>query len=107
MSDSQPESLSSQDEQFVQDLAWKMLDERLDDEEAEQLALLLLHSEQARRAYVQVVQLHVGLLDHFGALPNGEELIKKLRATLQKTATETKSPPADEIITTQPTGAQS
>ena len=58
-------------------------------------------------AYVQVVQLHVGLLDHFGALPNGEELIKKLRATLQKTATETKSPPTDEIITTQPTGAQS
>lgn len=112
-------SPSAEDARFVAELAWKMLDNCLEEDEAEQLDLLLTHSESARQTYVQVVQMHVDLLDHYGALPSGEEFIKKALAAKAasppapaKTAAAAAAPsaspappPADEIAATERTGA--
>ena len=104
MSKSQPEAQRSQDEEIAHDLAWKLLDDRLDEEEAEQLSILLLHSEAARRTYVQVVQMHVGLLAHFGALPSGDDWMKKLQSIARSGSAS--GPPAAvaPIATTEATG---
>ena len=104
MSNQPHQSLSAADKQHVQELSWKMLDECIDEEEAEQLDLLLLHSEAARRAYVEIVQLHVDLLDKFGGLPRSEELIRKI---LDQKLAKPNDPVADsggEIRTTERTG---
>jgi len=111
----QPRRAVDDDEEFIQQLAWKMLDGVLDEEEAEQLDLLLTHSEAARQTYVKIVQLHVDLLDHFKALPKAEDLVRKAIATdgEKPAARKTASPPAppnppapaiDEIPTSGPTG---
>ena len=106
--------LTSQDDvNFVQELAWKMLDGCLEEEEAEQLDLLLTHSEVARQAYTKVVQLHVDLVAQFGALPNCEEMIKKAiaaasanpgQASPAKAANSPPPIPQAEIPTTERTG---
>ena len=97
---------SNDDAEFVRELSWKMLDGCIEEEEAEQLDLLLMHSEQARAAYVETVQLHVDLLDKFGGLPRSQDIIKKLLD--EKLAESKKSanvPAAGEIPKTEPTGA--
>ncbi len=63
-------SSSSVDGKLSCELAWQMLDEQLDEEGQEQLGLLLTHSGDARKGYVEAVFLHVDLLSHFGNLPN-------------------------------------
>ena len=93
-----PSSSSPDDKQFVQELSWKMLDGCIEEEEAAQLDLLLTHSETARQAYVEIVQLHVDLM-------GSEDLIKKVLDA--KLANENPAParPVGEIPKTEATGA--
>ena len=102
--DAQP-TLSHDDQQLVRELAWKMLDGCLEEEEAEQLDLLLLHSEAARRRYVEVVQMHVDLLDKFGGIPRSDELLRKLLDAKLTPSSPAVQPPSGEIPTTEPSGA--
>ncbi len=99
------------DEEIVIDLTWQLLDEQLDDEGLEQLTLLLEHSEAARRTYLETVQMHVSLLDHFGRLPDVKELLNKALAEAIRPVAKTNRRPGDvdvaalpEIDATEPTG---
>lgn len=98
-------SSTPDDKLLVQDLSWKMLDGCIEEEEAEQLDLLLTHSEAARRAYVEIVQLHVDLMDKFGGLPRSEDLIKKVLDAKLADKNLSSEPHAGEIPKTEPTGA--
>lgn len=102
MADAGKQSHACQDEQIVQQLAWKMLDETIDEEEAEHLALLLTHSDTARKTYVRIVQLHADLLSRFGQLPSAEDLLKDVASA--STAQAAPAPPLPETPTTAPTG---
>ena len=102
--DAQP-TLSHDDLQIVRELSWKMLDGCLKEEEAQQLDLLLLSSEAARRAYVEVVQMHVDLLAKFGSVPRSDELLRQMLDEKLKQPPSSAHPPAGEIPTTEPSGA--
>ena len=105
MSDLSKNPLPTEDDAFVQELAWKMLDDQLDEEEAEQLSLLLLHSEPARKTYIQVVQMHMDLLCQFGGLPEHGDLVKMMRTASASKVRATPKSAAAETPTTEPTGA--
>lgn len=86
MADNLPAPL---DDEIVIDLTWQLLDEQLDDEGLEQLTLLLECSDAARRTYLETVQMHVSLLDHFGRLPDVKELLDKALAEATKPVAKT------------------
>jgi hypothetical protein len=48
-------------------LTWSLLDDQLDEVDAARLTALLEKSEAARARYVECVQLHVDLQNHFAA----------------------------------------
>jgi hypothetical protein len=48
-------------------LIWALLDDHLEPAETTKLAKLLQENEDVRRRYVECVQLHVDLHDHFAA----------------------------------------
>jgi anti-sigma factor RsiW len=53
-------------------LIWALLDDQLDAAETTKLAKLLEGNDQVRRRYIECVQLHVDLQDHFaGARAEG------------------------------------
>jgi hypothetical protein len=56
-------------------LTWALLDDHLAEADAERLAKLLEQSEEARTRYIECVQLHVDLQDHFA--PGGAGTEKK------------------------------
>ena len=105
MSTRQPHSSGKVDQEFIQELAWKMLDGDLDEEEAEQLSILLLHSDSARRTYIEIVQMHVDLLDHFGKLSKPDQLRRMIQAHRANRESASASPAVDETPTTEPSGA--
>ena len=49
----------------AENLIWALLDDQLDSAETTKLAKLLETNEQVRRRYLECVQLHVDLQDHF------------------------------------------
>lgn len=49
----------------AESLIWALLDEQLDDAETSRLAQLLDEHEAVRRRYIECVQLHIDLQDHF------------------------------------------
>ena len=51
----------------VEALIWGLLDERLDDAQISQLSNLLETNADLRARYIQRVQLHVDLMEHFAA----------------------------------------
>jgi len=51
----------------VQELSWALLDEQITDDELGLLDTLLLSDDNARRTYLECVQLHTGLLARFSA----------------------------------------
>lgn len=53
----------------VQDLSWSLLDEVISDNEFARLEQVLLDEEEARRTYLDCVQLHVDLLRFYGEEP--------------------------------------
>lgn len=52
----------------AENLIWALLDDRLEEADAEKLAKLLEEHELVRRRYIACVQLHVDLQDHFAAV---------------------------------------
>ena len=50
----------------IADKAWQLLDDVISEEDRRQLIETLEKDEEARRVYVECVQLHVGLMEHFG-----------------------------------------
>lgn len=82
-----------------------MLDGCIEEEEAAQLDLLLTHSESARQAYVEIVQLHVDLMDNFGGLPRSEDLIRKVLDAKLANENPASAQPVGEIPKTEATGA--
>ena len=53
----------------VQELSWALVDEQLNADELPLLENLLLSDENARRTYLECVQMHSDLLAHFAAPP--------------------------------------
>ncbi|HMO64223.1 MAG TPA: hypothetical protein PKE47_03175 [Verrucomicrobiota bacterium] len=51
----------------AENLIWALLDEQLDAADATKLAGLLEQNDAVRRRYIECVQLHVDLQDHFAA----------------------------------------
>ena len=51
----------------VEDLVWAMLDEQISEQEFSRLDELLRDDEEARRLYLQCVQLHVDLASFYAA----------------------------------------
>ena len=49
----------------VQELTWALLDEQISDDEMSLLDNLLLSDDAARRRYIDCVQLHTDLMQHF------------------------------------------
>jgi len=49
----------------VQELSWALFDEQINDDELRLLENLLLSDDQARKTYVNCVQLHTDLAAHF------------------------------------------
>jgi hypothetical protein len=49
----------------AENLIWALLDDHLDSAETTKLAQLLETNDQVRRRYIECVQLHVDLQDHF------------------------------------------
>ena len=65
----------------VRELTWALLDEQISSDEKTLLETLLLSCDEARKMYVECVQLHAGLADHFAD-----------RSATQKPSTATTSP---------------
>ena len=82
-----------------------MLDGCIEENEAEQLESLLLHSEAARRCYVEVVQMHVDLLGEFGGLSGKNEVLKEILDAKLTEPTSGAAPQAGEIPKTETSGA--
>ena len=53
----------------VQDLIWALLDQQISDSDFKQLEAMLHEDEEARRLYVQCVQIHVDLQQWFSGNP--------------------------------------
>jgi ribosomal protein L1 len=51
----------------VQELVWAMLDEQISEDDFRRLDELLRHDEEARRLYLQCVQMHVDLMNYYAA----------------------------------------
>lgn len=51
----------------AENMIWALLDDRLEAAQSTKLAKLLEENEEVRRRYVECVQLHVDLHDHFAA----------------------------------------
>ena len=70
-------SLPSRAEALLEEaeaLTWALLDDQLAEPDAARLAQLLEENEEARTRYIECVQLHVDLQDHFAAPgPSGEK----------------------------------
>jgi anti-sigma factor RsiW len=50
----------------VQDLIWALLDQQISESDFKQLEAMLEEDEEARRLYVQCVQIHVDLQQWYG-----------------------------------------
>ncbi len=50
----------------IADKAWQLLDDVISNEDRRELINTLEKDEEARRVYVECVQLHVGLMEHLG-----------------------------------------
>jgi hypothetical protein len=64
------ESLAARTEALLEEaesLTWALLDDRLAEADAARLAQLLEESQAARTRYIECVQLHVDLQDHYAA----------------------------------------
>ena len=88
----------------VQELSWALVDEQIATDEFRLLENLLLSSDKARGAYLDCVQLHADLMDHYrakapasvaAAAPAKSPVLGFLNAGLPPTAFE--SPHADDI----------
>jgi hypothetical protein len=53
----------------VQELTWALLDEQITDDEKSLLDTLLLSDDNARRHYMECIQLHTDLLAFYAAKP--------------------------------------
>lgn len=73
---------------LVQELTWMLMDDRLEPSQLEMLEQLLKENATARQTYLECVQLHVDLKDHFGGLPQ-----IKLPGQLQVPAAKSKIAP--------------
>jgi hypothetical protein len=51
----------------AESLIWALLDEQLEEVETARLAALLEQHESVRRRYIECVQLHIDLQDHFAS----------------------------------------
>ncbi len=51
----------------VQELTWSLVDEQVSDDEMALLDNLLLSDDKARKCYVDCVQLHAALMEHYAA----------------------------------------
>ena len=72
-------SLPSRAESLLEEaeaLTWALLDDQLADADTARLATLLEEHEEARARYIECVQLHVDLKDHF-AVPRGAPAAEK------------------------------
>lgn len=56
----------------VQELTWALVDEQISDDEMALLDNLLLSDDQARKRYVECVQLHSELMAHFATEAPGK-----------------------------------
>lgn len=54
---------------LVQELTWMLMDDRLEPSQLDMLEQLLKENATARQTYLECVQLHVDLKEHFGSLP--------------------------------------
>ena len=52
----------------AENLIWALLDEQLDEAETAKLTALLDQHEAVRRRYIECVQLHIDLQDHFATV---------------------------------------
>ena len=79
----------------VQELVWALVDEQLDETQFARLEQLLSESEAARKMYVECMQLHAGLIEHFRqADPTVPETLAPLLGDLH-TSILTTPPPVD------------
>ncbi len=65
--DGQLDTTFDAEQLHVQHLAWALFDDHISDDEKQQLNDLLTTDAEARLAYIECVQLHVDLHDHFGS----------------------------------------
>lgn len=68
MNDHRHDDLCATDELLgeAEALIWALLDDQLDEPSAQRLAAMMEHNAAIRARYVDCVQLHVDLCEHFG-----------------------------------------